>query len=102
MIDRRSAARMPVLTRLLVPGGGAPLVGCATSITEAVWPGAAIERVVPTAADVPPGVYFENVGAMSVSGPVLPMRDDTVAVKAVLPQTFLEVVTRQDDRVETV
>lgn len=44
---------------------------------------------------------FENIGTMSVFGMALPMHDDTIPVKATLPQTFLDVTTRQADRVES-
>lgn len=44
-------------------------------------------------------MYFENIGTMSVFGMVLPMGDDTIGVKATLPQTFLDVATKQADRV---
>ncbi|KAA0081282.1 hypothetical protein CIW52_21990 [Mycolicibacterium sp. P9-64] len=43
---------------------------------------------------------FENVGASAVFGIALPTPNPTIAVKATLPQTFMEIVAKQGQRLE--
>jgi hypothetical protein len=44
---------------------------------------------------------FENVGAMAVFGIAFPTANPTIAVKGSLPQTFLDVVGKQADGLQT-
>jgi hypothetical protein len=44
---------------------------------------------------------FENVDAMAVFGIAFPTANPTIAVKASLPQTFLDVIGKQADRLQT-
>ena len=50
--------------------------------------------------DIPSSVYFafENVGTMAVFGIAFPTPNPTIAVKGSLPQTFLDIMTKQVDR----
>jgi len=43
---------------------------------------------------------FENIGNMAVFGIAFPTPNPTIAVKAALPQTFLDIVARQADRAQ--
>jgi hypothetical protein len=43
---------------------------------------------------------FENMGSMAAFGIAFPTPNPTIAVKAVLPQTFLDIVARQADRAQ--
>jgi hypothetical protein len=43
---------------------------------------------------------FENVGAMAVFGIAFPTANPTIAVKATLPQTFLDVSGKQAERLQ--
>jgi hypothetical protein len=43
---------------------------------------------------------FENVGATAVFGVAFPTPNPTIAVKASLPQTFLDIAARQADRAQ--
>ncbi|WP_197380948.1 hypothetical protein [Mycolicibacterium mengxianglii] len=42
---------------------------------------------------------FANVGSMAMFGLTLPMTNPEISVKAALPQTFLDVVAKQADRI---
>jgi hypothetical protein len=44
---------------------------------------------------------FANIGRMAVFGIAFPTPNPSIAVKAALPQTFLEIVARQADRAES-
>ncbi|MGX9790914.1 hypothetical protein [Mycobacterium sp. MMS18-G62] len=43
---------------------------------------------------------FENVGTMAVFGVAFPTANPTITVKASLPQTFLDIASRQADRAQ--
>jgi hypothetical protein len=45
---------------------------------------------------------FENVGRMAVFGIAFPTPNPSIAVKAALPQTFLEIAAKQAERAESV
>jgi hypothetical protein len=53
--------------------------------------------------NVDSSVYFafENIGRMAVFGIAFPTPNPSIAVKAALPQTFLEIVDKQVDRAQT-
>ena len=53
--------------------------------------------------DTPSSVYFafENVGTMAVFGIAFPTPNPTISVKGPLPQTFLDIMTKQSDRART-
>jgi hypothetical protein len=53
--------------------------------------------------DVESSVYFafENIGRMAVFGIAFPTPNPSIPVKAALPQTFLDIVTKQADRAQT-
>jgi hypothetical protein len=44
---------------------------------------------------------FENVGTMAVFGIAFPTPNPSITVKASLPQTFLEIATKQAERAQT-
>ncbi|MBS1693944.1 MAG: hypothetical protein JST91_17155 [Actinobacteria bacterium] len=44
---------------------------------------------------------FENIGSMAVFGIAFPTENPSIPVKATLPQTFLDVVAKQAERVRT-
>jgi hypothetical protein len=44
---------------------------------------------------------FENIGRMAVFGIAFPTPNPSIAVKAALPQTFLDIVTKQVERAQT-
>jgi hypothetical protein len=44
---------------------------------------------------------FENIGRMAVFGIVFPTPNPSIAVKAALPQTFLEIAAKQAERAES-
>jgi len=44
---------------------------------------------------------FENIGRMAVFGIAFPTPNPSIAVKAVLPQTFLDIAAKQVDRAQT-
>ncbi len=44
---------------------------------------------------------FENVGDMAVFGIAFPTTDESIPVKGTLPQTFLEVTSRQAERAQS-
>ncbi len=52
--------------------------------------------------NVDSSVYFafENIGRMAVFGIAFPTPNPSIAVKAALPQTFLDIVTKQVDRAQ--
>ena len=52
--------------------------------------------------NVDSSVYFafENIGRMAVFGITFPTPNPSIAVKAALPQTFLDIVTKQVDRAQ--
>lgn len=54
--------------------------------------------------DTENSVYFafENVGAMAVFGIAFPTPDASISVKGTLPQTFLDVTTKQAERAQAV
>ena len=44
---------------------------------------------------------FENIGGMGVFGIAFPTPNPTIAVKAALPQTFLDIMAKQADRAQS-
>jgi hypothetical protein len=73
-----------------------------TTRLETPRPGALAYEQTMQLGTVRSSVYFsfENVGPSAVFGIALPTPNPTIAVKATLPQTFMELVTKQAQRLE--
>jgi hypothetical protein len=74
-----------------------------TTRLETPRPGALAYEQTMQLGSVRSSVYFsfENVGRSAVFGIALPTPNPTIAVKATLPQTFMEIVTKQAQRLES-
>jgi hypothetical protein len=71
-----------------------------TTPIQTTLPGALAYRQTMRLGTVENSVYFsfENVGNSAVFGVAFPTPNPTIAVKATLPQTFLDIMARQADR----
>lgn len=73
-----------------------------TTRIEGSRPDALVYQQTMTLGGVENHVYFsfENVGSMAVFGIAFPTPNPGIAAKGVLPQTFLDIATRQAERIE--
>ncbi len=80
-------------------GEGIPIT---TESIPPVRPGALAYRQTMKLGDVDNSVYLslENVGSSAVFGVAFPTPNPTIAVKATMPQTFLDIAAKQADRLE--
>jgi hypothetical protein len=80
--------------------------GIPITTTKLVTPraGALVYQQTMRLSDVEDSVYFsfENVGSMAVFGIVFPTPNPSIRVKAVLPQTFLQIAAKQAERAQSV
>lgn len=73
-----------------------------TTRIDSARPEALVYRQTMTLSGVDNSVYFsfENIGDMAVFGIAFPTPNPGITAKGGLPQTFLDIVTRQADRIE--
>jgi hypothetical protein len=78
-----------------------PGIPMTTTRIDSARPDALVYRQTMTLAGVDSSVYFgfENIGTMAVFGIAFPTPNPDIPVDGPLPQTFLDVATRQADRV---
>jgi hypothetical protein len=81
----------------------APGIPMTTTRLQTPRPDALVYRQTMRLNNVDSSVYFafENIGRMAVFGIAFPTPNPSIAVKAALPQTFLEIVDKQVDRAQT-
>lgn len=81
-----------------------PGIPMTTTELETARPDALVYEQTMRLSGVDNSVYFsfENVGTMAVYGIALPVPNATIAAKATLPQTFLDIAAKQADRAGTV
>src|SRR5882757_10269045 len=81
----------------------APGIPMTTTRLQTPRPGALAYQQTMRLGTVRSSVYFsfENVGRSALFGIALPTPNPTIAVKATLPQTFMELVTKQAQRLES-
>jgi hypothetical protein len=81
----------------------APGIPMTTTRLQTPRPDALVYQQTMRLNNVDSSVYFafENIGRMAVFGIAFPTPNPSIAVKAALPQTFLEIVDKQVDRAQT-
>ncbi len=81
----------------------APRIPMTTTRLQALRRDALVYQQTMRLNNVDSSVYFafENIGRMAVFGIAFPTPNPSIAVKAALPQTFLDIVTKQVDRAQT-
>jgi hypothetical protein len=80
----------------------APGIPMTTTRLQTPRPGALAYQQTMRLDNVDSSVYFsfENIGRMAVFAIAFPTPDPSIAVKAALPQTFLDIVAKQSDRAQ--
>jgi hypothetical protein len=80
----------------------APGIPMTTARLQTPRPGALAYQQTMRLNNVDSSVYFtfENIGRMAVFGIAFPTPNPSIAVKAALPQTFLDIVAKQADRAQ--
>jgi hypothetical protein len=81
----------------------APRIPMTTTRLQALRRDALVYQQTMRLNNVDSSVYFafENIDRMAVFGITFPTPNPSIAVKAALPQTFLDIVTKQVDRAQT-
>ena len=80
----------------------APGIPMTTTRLQTSRPDALVYQQTMRLSNVDSSVYFafENIGRMAVFGITFPTPNPNIAVKAALPQTFLDIVAKQADRAQ--
>lgn len=96
-----TAARCAEFQTFFAPGD--PGIPMTTTRLSAPRPDALVYEQTMHLAGADSTVYFsfENLGATAVFGIAFPTNDPSIPVKGTLPQTFLDVVSRQAERAQT-